>query len=104
MTECSSCNIKENFENNPNDNPNDNLNDNPNETKEDFICAACIGAGFAAAGIGATAVGAKMKKQKYKTTKKIMLWSGIISMITALLLFIWAFIPKKYGGCRSCSK
>lgn len=70
--------------------------------KEEFICPACIGAGFAAMGIGATTVGSKMSKQKYKSTKNILFWSGIVSIVIAVLLIVWGLLPKKYGGCNSC--
>lgn len=101
MTNCSTCNnIKEDYQSNDNNIKEDNKHET--DTKENFICAACIGAGFAAVGIGATTVGAKMKKQQYKRTKTITLWSGIISLIIAILLFIWAILPKKYGGCKAC--
>jgi hypothetical protein len=91
MDKCTSCDKKEQYTKTENE-----------ETKEDFICAACIGVGFAAAGIGATAAGAKMSKKKYKTGKQITFWVGISSLIIAILLFIWAAIPVSWGGCRSC--
>jgi hypothetical protein len=98
MKECFSCNSgTENLE--KSDSQSDYINNN---SKEDFICPACIGAGFAAMGIGATTVGSKMSKQKYKSTKNILFWSGIVSIIIAILLIIWGLLPKKYGGCNSC--
>lgn len=98
MKECYSCNSS-NLDKNTIEH---NKETCPSSLKEDFICPACIGAGFAAMGIGATTVGSKMSKKKYKSTKQILFWSGIISIIFAVILIIWGILPKKYGGCNTC--
>jgi ABC-type uncharacterized transport system permease subunit len=72
------------------------------EVKEDFICAACVGVGLAVVGVGSTSVGSTLSKQKFKKTKKIMFWVGIISIVLSVAFFVWAVIPAKYGGCKAC--
>ena len=67
------------------------------EQKEEF-CGACVGAGLAIAGAGASAGSTQMSKEKHKAWKKVMLWGGVATVIMA---FIMIFMAYK-SNCKSC--
>lgn len=66
--------------------------------KENF-CGACMALPLAVAGAGATAIGANQSAQ-HKKRKKILLWSGIATVVLAVLLGIYMTFVRK--GCQTC--
>ena len=65
------------------------------ETKEDF-CGLCVVAPLAFAGASATAVGGSVMK-RHKKWRKMLLISGIASIILSILILIYY---KK--NCKEC--
>lgn len=58
------------------------------DTKEEF-CGACLAVPLAFAGVGASAYGASSSRGSYKTSKKIALWGGIITIIISIIIIIY---------------
>ena len=75
-----------------------NENEHEYDVKEDF-CPSCLVVPLAFAGAGATAAGATVG-QKHKKTKKILLISGVITLLFTLGLGVY-YIMKK-DDCKSC--
>lgn len=66
-------------------------------TKEGF-CGACLAVPLAMVGAGVGAAGATTKGNHAKT-KKILLWSGVATIILALLIAIYYLFLKKCSSC-----
>jgi len=67
--------------------------------KEDF-CALCAVGPLAFAGASATAVGGTMSK-KHKKWRKMLLISGISTIVISILMVIYyVFIKKNCAECR----
>lgn len=75
------------------------MNQNQNDLKEDF-CPSCLVVPLAFAGAGATTVGATGTHKKWK---KVVLYSGIGTLILTLGFAIWYFGLRK-SGCNTCNK
>ena len=73
------------------------------DIKEDF-CPSCLIVPLAFAGAGATAAGQGISNS-HKKMKKILMLTGVVSVVSTLLLVIYYFLFKnncsKSGG--SCS-
>jgi cytosine/uracil/thiamine/allantoin permease len=67
------------------------------DIKEPF-CGACALIPLAFAGAGASAYGNTSKG--HKKTKKILLWSGVITVILCLIFIIYIYGFKKCTECR----
>ena len=65
------------------------------ETKEDF-CASCLAIPIAL--IGAGVAGSSSSSKQHKTKKKILFWSGIITILIAIFVFIYF----KFINCSQC--
>lgn len=71
-----------------------------NEEIQENFCGACAAVPLALAGAGGAAYGStKGSNKKYK---KILLWTGIITAILAILFIIYVYCIKK--DCKSCNK
>lgn len=68
------------------------------ESKEEF-CGACAVIPLAFAGAGASAYGASSNGSQ-KKLKKILLWSGVSTVIFSLLVIIYIYVIKK--DCVDC--
>jgi len=68
------------------------------DTREEF-CGACLAVPLAMVGMGVGAAGATTKGSHQKS-KKILLWSGIFTVILALLIAIYFLYIKKCSTCR----
>jgi len=68
------------------------------DTRENF-CGACAAVPLALVGAGVSAYGAGSKK-KYKRGKKIMFWTGIITVIISILIVIYFLWIKKCDDCE----
>jgi hypothetical protein len=75
-----------------------NQNINELESKEDF-CGACAVIPLAFAGAGASAYGASSNGSQ-KKLKKILLWSGVSTVILSLFVIIYIYYFKK--DCVDC--
>ena len=73
---------------------------NEDETKEDF-CPACLVVPLAFAGASATAAGGTMSKS-HKKWKKMLLISGIVSVLISAIILIYYFMNKENcaGKCN----
>lgn len=69
------------------------------ETQEEF-CTACAVVPLAFAGAGASAYGASSKGSN-KKMKKILLWSGVATVLISLLIVIYIYFIRK-GDCKDC--
>ena len=69
------------------------------QVKEDF-CPLCIAPILAIAGGGVAGAGAMTKQEKNKQTKKILFWTGISIVVSAVLWYLWI---RWKGGCRTCT-
>lgn len=67
------------------------------DIREDF-CGACLMVPFAFAGAGASAYGANAKKG-YKNQKKILFWSGVVTVVIALFIAIW-YLKSECSDCK----
>ncbi len=74
------------------------LHNNKKNEREDF-CGACLAVPLAMVGVGVGAAGATTKGSHQKT-KKILLWSGVATVIIALLIVIYFLFIKKCSNCR----
>ena len=63
------------------------------------FCGACIAAPIALMGVGATAWGGT-SKDKHKTWKKVMFWSGIATVVTSIGVIIYFLFIRKCSDCR----
>lgn len=68
------------------------------DAREDF-CGACLAVPIAMVGVGVGATGATAKG-RHQRTKKVLLWSGIVTVIIALLIAIYFLYIKKCSSCR----
>lgn len=73
-------------------------NNDDNTIKEDF-CPSCLVVPLAFAGVGATAAGTTASK-KHKTMKKVLLYSGLITVLLTLLVGGYYIFFKK--DCTEC--
>jgi uncharacterized membrane protein YjfL (UPF0719 family) len=68
------------------------------EIKEDF-CAACLTIPLAFTGASLSAYGAS-SNGSHKKLKKILLWSGVGTVLLSLLIIIYVYYIKK--DCTNC--
>ena len=68
------------------------------EVKEEF-CGACAAIPLAFVGAGASAYGAS-SKSSHKTQKKIIFWSGIVTVIISLAIVVYYLWIKKCSDCE----
>ena len=76
------------------------MNIGTEETREDF-CPACLIVPLAFAGVGATGAGGIVSK-KHKKWKKMLLISGIVTILLSLLLLIYWHMNKDSCSSGSC--
>ena len=72
--------------------------ENKEEIKEDF-CPSCLIVPLAVVGTGAATAG-ELVPQKHKKWKKVLLWSGVLTIISVVALIIYYHINKE--NCKSC--
>ena len=68
---------------------------NKEDIKEEF-CMACLAIPLAFAGVGTSAYGAS-SRGSHKKSKKIVLWSGIATIIISLIIAIYYLT-----SCTNC--
>ena len=73
---------------------------NPNKDVIEGFCGACLAVPLAFAGVGASAYGSSNSRSAHKKQKKIILWSGIISVIISLVIAIYYLFFSKCTKCR----
>ena len=66
------------------------------DVKEEF-CGLCLAVPLAFAGVGASAYGAGSSRGKYKTQKKIALYTGITAVVISLIIAAYYFF-----SCKTC--
>ena len=62
------------------------------------FCGACIAAPLALMGVGASAYGAK--GNSHKAYKKVLLITGIITIVASVAVLVYYLFIKKCKGCR----
>ena len=67
------------------------------DVKEDF-CGACLSVPLAFVGVGASIYGTS-SRDKYKKQKKIVLMSGIVSIMVSLIIASYYLF---FSGCKDC--
>jgi hypothetical protein len=72
--------------------------ENRNDSRENF-CGACLAVPLAMVGVGVGAAGATTKGS-HQRTKKVLLWSGVATVIISLLIAIYFLYIKKCSSCR----
>ena len=66
------------------------------EDVKEFFCGACLAVPLAFVGVGASAYGAS-SRGSHKKSKKIVLWSGIATIIISLIIAIYYLT-----SCTNC--
>ena len=74
------------------------MHENKKDSKEGF-CGACLAVPLAMAGVGVGAAGATAKGSQ-KKTRKMLIWTGVITVILSLLIAVYYMFIKK---CQSCT-
>jgi uncharacterized membrane protein YvbJ len=69
------------------------------ETKEPF-CGACGGVALAFVGAGMSRYGSKETKGSHAKQKKIILWTGVGSILVGLLITYYFLKVKDCGECK----
>jgi hypothetical protein len=68
--------------------------------KENF-CPLCILPIVAVAGSGVAGAGAVMSdEEKNNRKKKIIIWTGVSIILTAIMIYLWL---KHKGSCKTCN-
>ena len=72
---------------------------NTQEIKENF-CGACVAVPLAFMGVGASAYGGSNSSRKeHKKRKKIILWTGVVSVILSIIVAVYFLYIKKCTDC-----
>jgi len=71
-----------------------------NEIKEDF-CPACVAIPLAIAGVGYGTNKCANSKNNYKMQQKILLWTGVIMIISIIIIIYFSIYKGK--DCKECS-
>lgn len=72
------------------------------DIKEEF-CGACVAIPLAFAGVGAGVYGSSSSRGSYKNKKKVMMWSGIISIFFIIISIIVAIYFLCIKKCKECT-
>ena len=70
------------------------------DVKEDF-CPSCLIVPLAVAGAASTAAGSQVSG-KHKLMRKVLFYSGVITVASVLVILFYMFVLKKKEDCVQC--